>query len=101
MKIYAYMDISCIIMYYVYICLDIYLCFYINNFLPGLKISTQFACKLRHGETQKALDSRRPVVSTHRVNSFMQSLLQKVSFYLCLHSMNNKDKMIPSAAVTA
>jgi len=37
----------------------------------------------------------------HRVNSFMQSLLQKVSFYLCLYPMNNEDKMIPSAAVTA
>jgi len=31
----------------------------------------------------------------------MQSLLQKVSFYLCLRPMNNEDKMIPSAAVTA
>jgi len=31
------------------------------------------------------------------VNSFMQSLLQKVSFYLCLRPMNNEDKMIPSA----
>jgi len=38
---------------------------------------------------------------TKRVNSFMQSLLQKVSFYLCLRPMNNEDKMIPSAAVTA
>jgi len=37
----------------------------------------------------------------HWVNSFMQSLLQKVSFYLCLCAMNNEDKMIPSAAVTA
>jgi len=36
-----------------------------------------------------------------RVNSFMQSLLQKVSFYLYLRPMNNEDKMIPSAAVTA
>jgi len=35
-----------------------------------------------------------------RVNSFMQSLLQKVSFYLCLCPINNEDKMIPSAAVT-
>jgi len=38
---------------------------------------------------------------TCRVNSFMQSLLQKVSFYLCLHSMNNEDKIILSATVTA
>jgi len=29
----------------------------------------------------------------------MQSLLQKVSFYLCLHPMNNENRMIPSAAV--
>jgi len=36
-----------------------------------------------------------------RVNSFMQSLLQKVSFCLCLCLMNNEDKMIFSAAVTA
>jgi len=35
------------------------------------------------------------------VNSFMQSLLQKVLFYLCLRPMNKEDKMIPSAAVTA
>jgi len=35
------------------------------------------------------------------VNSFMQSLLQKVSFYLCLRPMNNEDKMTSSAAVTA
>jgi len=34
----------------------------------------------------------------HRVNSFMQSLLQKVSFYLFLHPINNEDKMIPSVA---
>jgi len=38
---------------------------------------------------------------TDRMNSFMQSLLQRVSFYLCLRPMNNDDKMIPSAAVTA
>jgi len=30
----------------------------------------------------------------------MQSLLQKVSFYLCLRPMNNEDKMIPSTVVT-
>jgi len=35
------------------------------------------------------------------VNSFMQSLLQKMLFYLCLHPINNEDKMIPSVAVTA
>jgi len=29
----------------------------------------------------------------------MQSLLQKMSFYLCLRPMNNEDKMILSAAV--
>jgi len=38
----------------------------------------------------------------HRVNSFMQSLLQKVSFlfyfYYLLHPINNEDKMIPSVA---
>jgi len=28
----------------------------------------------------------------------MQSLLQKVSFYLCLRPMINEDKIIPSAA---
>jgi len=38
---------------------------------------------------------------SERVNSFMQSLLQRISFYLCLRPMNNKDKMILSAAVTA
>jgi len=38
---------------------------------------------------------------SHRVNSFMQSLLQKMSFYLCLRPINNEDKMIPSVAVTA
>jgi len=43
----------------------------------------------------------RALSSAIRVNSCMQSLLQKVSFYLCLHPMNNEDKMIPSAAVTA
>jgi len=31
----------------------------------------------------------------------MQSLLQKVSFYLCLRPMNNEDKMILSVVVTA
>jgi len=35
------------------------------------------------------------------VNSFMQSLLQRVSFYLYCSLDINKDKMIPSAAVTA
>jgi len=35
------------------------------------------------------------------VNSFMQSLLQRVSFYLHCSLDTNKDKMIPSAAVTA
>jgi len=40
-------------------------------------------------------------ISTLWVNSFMQSLLQKVSFYLCLCPMNNENKMILSAAVTA
>jgi len=32
-----------------------------------------------------------------RVNSFVQSLLQKVSFYLCLRPMNNKDKITVTA----
>jgi len=38
---------------------------------------------------------------TQWVNSFMQSLLQRVSFYLHCSLDINKDKMIPSAAVTA
>jgi len=38
---------------------------------------------------------------TQWMNSFMQSLLQKVSFYLHCSLDVNKDKIIPSAAVTA
>jgi len=41
------------------------------------------------------------ITSTYRVNSFMQSLLQRVSFYLYCSLDVNKDEMTPSAAVTA
>jgi len=63
---------------------------YITIYLNCLYISDNFL-------TKRMLTSR----SSHWVNSFMQSLLQKVSFYLCLRPMNNEDKMIPPAAVTA
>jgi len=36
MKIYVYMDISCIIMYYVYICLDIFMFLY-KKFFTGFE----------------------------------------------------------------
>jgi len=35
------------------------------------------------------------------VHSFMQSLLHKVLFYLCLRPMNNEDRMTPYATMTA
>jgi len=41
------------------------------------------------------------MIASFRVNSFMQSLLQRVSFYLHCSLDVNKDKMTPSAAVTA
>jgi len=45
--------------------------------------------------------ARNVQIDTYGVNSFMQSLLQRVSFYLHCSLDIDKDKMISSAAVTA
>jgi len=56
---------------------------------------------LHNKQTNKVLIINWYYSSTQKVNSFMQLLLQRVSFYLHCSLDANKDKMTPSAAVSA
>jgi len=56
---------------------------------------------IKESKNRRSVNKKQKSTLGQRVISFMQSLLQKMSFYLCLRPMNNEDIMIPSAAVTA
>jgi len=63
---------------------------------------TELICTLNEKNIAECIQIYVHITSfTLRVNSFMQSLLQRVSFYHHCSSDVNKDKMIPFAAMTA